>query len=146
MELIEAIKQLVPLQLPIPNPRKPMQLVAHCPAEVFLVHTDRGPAVVWVDTFWCERPNESVCHIAYAVPRTSSSPDRWIDNEPRYGPRCLAYHKPVVLERLTPQASAWKDFQSWQHWRSGRGADCGRTAAWQRVKQELGELIVSRTA
>jgi len=60
--------------------REPMQLVAHCPAEVFVVHTDRGPAVVWVETSWCERPNESACRIAYAEPRTSSNPDRWSKN------------------------------------------------------------------
>jgi hypothetical protein len=146
MELIEAIEQRVPLQVPIPNPRKPLRLVAHSAAEVFIVETSHGPAVVWVDTFWCKRPNETVCHIAYAEPRTHVKPDRWIDNEPRYGPRCLAYQKPVILERMTPQSPAWKDFQSWQTWRSGRGADCGRPAAWQRVEQELGEFIVSRTA
>jgi hypothetical protein len=146
MELIEAIEQLVPLQVPIPNPRKPLRLVAHCAAEVFIVETSHGPAVVWVDTFWCKRANETVCHIAYAEPRPHLKPDRWIDNEPRYGPRCLAYQKPVILERMTPQSPAWKDFQSWQTWRSGRGAECGRPAAWQRVEQELGEFIVSRTA
>ena len=144
MELKDAIRQLIPLQVQIPNPRKPLQLVAHCTAEVFVVDTTRGPAIVWVDPFWCERPNEATCHIAYAEPRAQSDPERWVDNEPRYGPKCLAYQKPVTFERLKPQSPAWKDFQSWQHWRSGRGADCGRQAAWQRVEQELEQIVLSR--
>jgi len=144
MELAEAIRQLTPLQLQIPNPRRPLQWQAHCAAEVFLVKTTRGPAVVWVEAFWCRADTDRVAHIAYASPRRQGAEDRWIDQDPRYGPHCLAYQRPVVIERVTKTSPVWRDHKAWQVWRAGQGSACGRRAAWQRVQNELGPLIQER--
>jgi hypothetical protein len=144
MELAEAVRQLTPLQLQIPNVRHPLQLQAHCAAEVFLVETTCGAAVVWVETFWCKAETDRVARIAYASPRRQGTRDRWVDHDPRYGPHCLAYQRPVVLERVTEASPVWRDHKAWQVWRAGQGSVCGRRAAWQRVEQELGALIQER--
>jgi len=146
MDLAEAIRQLIPLQVCIPNPTRPLEVVPHCAAEVFIVETERGPAVVWLDAFWCKHPDTRVCHIAYATPRARKDADRWVDNDPRFGPGCLAYQKPVILERLGPHSSAWKEYKSWQSWRSVKGRECGRLAAWERVQRDLGEVVTARIA
>lgn len=60
MELEEAVKQRVPLQIRIPNPRNPRAPTVGAVAEVFLVETRQGPAVVWLDPFWCSVPRSRV--------------------------------------------------------------------------------------
>jgi hypothetical protein len=144
MDLAEAIKQLVPLQVLIPNPRKPLELNAHCVAEIFLAGTTHGNAVVWLEPGWCDEPDRAVVHVAYAEPIRRGDADRWVDSDPRFGPRCIAYQKPVVIERLDPASSAWRDYRAWQTWRAMKGKACGRRAAWQRVEQELGEILLQR--
>jgi hypothetical protein len=52
MELADAIKCLMPLQVEIPYPKRPLQLQGVPAAEVFLVESVRGAAVVWLDLFW----------------------------------------------------------------------------------------------
>ncbi|MGB5834192.1 MAG: hypothetical protein WBG92_19710 [Thiohalocapsa sp.] len=143
MELSEAIRQLIPLQVCIPNPRQPLELVPHFAAEVFVVETARSRAVVWLDAFWCEQSDAAVCHIAYADPRRQNDADRWVDNDPRFGPKCLAYQKPVILERLDPRSSAWTVFRSWQSWRTVKGGACSRREAWKRAKQDFAEIAES---
>jgi hypothetical protein len=140
MDLAQAIKQLVPLQLLIPNPRKPLDLEARCVAEIFLVETTHGSAVVWLEPYWCDKPDEPVVQVVYAQPVRRGAADRWVDNDPRFGPRCIAYQKPVIIERLERGSPRWRDYRAWQTWRSGNGKECARNAAWQRVEQELGEI------
>jgi hypothetical protein len=144
MDLAEAIKQLIPLQVRIPNPRKPLDLDAHCAAEVFLVETPQGIAVVWVEPYWCDKPDETVAHIAYAAPVCLGDEPRWVDNDPRFGPHCIPYQKPFVMERLGPESSAWKEYKAWQSWRAMKGKDCGRRAAWQRIARELPDVVRRR--
>jgi hypothetical protein len=67
MELAEAIKRLIPLQVVLPDRRHPLTTVAQYAAEVFLADTTAGAAVIWLDPFWCQHPDG--CHIAYAQPR-----------------------------------------------------------------------------
>ena len=144
MDLAEAIKQLVPLQLRIPNPKKPLELDTRYAAEVFVVETVQGSAVVWVEPFWCDKRDERVAQIAYAAPSRHGEAERWVDNDPRFGPRCIPYQKPFVLERLGRDSPAWRDYKAWQTWRAMKGKDCGRRAAWQRVEQELADFVQRR--
>jgi len=144
MELSDALRQLIPLQVRIPNPRNPLEMIPHCAAEVFLVDTEHGAAVVWLDAFWCERPQSRVCHIAYATPYRHASGERWIDQDPRYGPRCLAYQKPFIIERLTRTSPLWQEFTGWQAWRAMKGRECARRSAWLRVEDELSGIVTKR--
>lgn len=144
MDLADAIRSLTPLQLQIPDRRRPLQLKAHCVADAFLVETKQGPAVVWVEAFWCKEQTGPVARIAYAQPQQTGSTERWVDHDPRYGPQCLAYQRPFIIERLSQASPAWRDYKAWQHWRAAQGSACGRRAAWQRVEQELGDGIVQR--
>jgi hypothetical protein len=144
MDLAEAIKQLVPLQLRIPKPQKPFELGTHYAAEVFLADTAHGRAVVWLEPFWCDKPDARLVHITYADPIRHGEEERWVDNDPRFGPRCIAYQKPVVIERLRRDSPAWQDYKAWQAWRAMKGKVCGRRAAWQRVEQELPGLGLRR--
>ncbi|KAA6186882.1 hypothetical protein F2Q65_03005 [Thiohalocapsa marina] len=122
MELAEAIRQLVPLQMRMPDPKHPLTLRTHCVAEVFLVGTSHGQAVVWLDPFWCRPDAGASSHIAYAMPRFDPERARWIDQDPRYGPHCHAYQKPVVFERLEGGSGPWREHQAWQMWRARLGA------------------------
>jgi hypothetical protein len=144
MEFTEALKRHIPLQVRIPDRTKPLETLARYAAEVFLVETQQGPAVVWIDPFWCERSAAESYHIAYASPKPNAKPGRWVDPEPRYGPHCIAYQNPFVMEQLEHNSSAWADYKAWQIWRDGRGEQCGRRAAWKRVEAAFGELIVKR--
>jgi hypothetical protein len=144
MELVDAVRQMLPLQIRIPEPRRPLQTAPHCAAEVFLVETRYGPAVVWLEPFWCERPEDQVCRIAYANPKAMSSATRWVDQDPHYGPRCLAYLKPFVIEQACRDSAVWKDCEVWRRQRAARGTPCGRRAAWMRVKAELSDIITKR--
>jgi hypothetical protein len=146
MDLTEAIRLLVPLQLRVPNPRRPLELDTRCAAEVFLVQTAHGKAVIWVEPFWCDQLDQPVARISYAEPIRSGAADRWVDNDPRYGPGCLPYQKPFVMERLGKDSPAWRAYKAWQTWRATKGKVCGRRAAWQRVEQELGDVLERRLA
>ena len=144
MELVDAIRQMMPLQVRIPNPQKPLQTVVHCAAEVFSVETRYGPAVVWLEPFWCARPDEQICRIAYVNPKATSSVARWVDQDPHYGPHSLVYLKPFIIEKVGRHSDAWKDCEAWRHWRAGRAQECGRRAAWMRVKAELSDIVTKR--
>jgi hypothetical protein len=159
MELADAIKRLMPLQVQMPDPKSPLQLQAVPAAEVFLVETVVGAAVVWLDLFWCASecgdPEPAVnaplpsskasrCHIAYAVPRPQSGADRWVDDYPSFGPRCIAWQKPFAIERLSPQSAGWRLYLDWQSRRVSYGGSAGRNAAWRHVKMAFEGLIRSR--
>jgi hypothetical protein len=144
MELAEAIKRLIPLQVVLPDRRHPLTTVAQYAAEVFLADTTAGPAVIWLEPFWCERPES--CHIAYAQPRAREGGSRWVDPEPRFGPGCLAYQKPVILERVDQTSGNWEVHQAWLRWREGKEEHCGRKAAWTQVERCFGERILARRA
>lgn len=144
MELAEAIGRLMPLQLQIPNPREPLTLKAHCAADVFLVESVNGAAVVWLEAFWCRGETARLARIAYANPRQDRSNDRWVDYDPRFGPHCLAYQNPFIIERLSRESPVWREYQAWQLWRATQGSVCGRQSAWRRVEYELGDLIERR--
>lgn len=146
MDLTEAVKQLLPLQLRLPYPHKPLTLDTRYAAEVFVVETVRGTAVVWIDPDWCDKPDEQTVHIAYATPVRQADTDRWVDNEPRYGPHCIPYQKPFVIERLNRSSPVWSEYKSWQLRRATKGKPCGRLAAWQRVEQELAGIVQRRLA
>lgn len=111
-----------------------------------MVETRCGPAVVWLEPFWCEWPEGEVCRIAYANPKAASSTLRWVDHDPRYGPHCLAYLKPFVIEQAGRDSAVWKDCEVWRHQRVARGKACGRQAAWMRVKAELSDVVSKRLA
>ena len=146
MELAEAINRRLPFHVRLPSRRNPLGLVARCVAEVFLVETTRGPAVVWLDPFWCRESPTDSCHIAYVSPRYEPDRLRWIDDDPRYGPGCLAYQKPFVMEQLDRRSPAWREWEEWQRWRDHATVRCGRNAAWERVRAVFGALILSRAA
>jgi hypothetical protein len=144
MELTEALKRHLPLQIHIPCRSNPLQTLIGYAAEVFLVETQHGPAVVWVDPFWFDKCPQDTCHIAYARPRGAARAGRWVDQEPRYGPRCLVCQKPFVIELVDRDSSAWPDCKAWRLWRAGKAKQCGRTAAWGRVEEVFGDLILER--
>jgi hypothetical protein len=159
MQLADAINRLMPLQVQMPDPKSPLQLQAVPAAEVFLVETIRGAAVVWLDLFWCApaRGNReptvtaalpsrraSRCHIAYAAPRPQSGADRWIDRDPAFGPHCIAWQKPFVIERLHAGSEGWLRYVNWQSQRSAYGSASGRQAAWCHAETVLGGVIRSR--
>lgn len=144
MELAEAIKRLIPLQVVLPDRRHPLTTVAQYAAEVFLADTTAGAAVIWLDPFWCQHPDG--CHIAYAQPRPGEGGNRWADHEPRYGPGCLAYQNPVVLERVDQTSGNWEVHQAWLRWRAERLENCGRKAAWKQAERCFGERILARRA
>jgi hypothetical protein len=128
----------------IPDQANPLETRMRYAAEVFIVETRRGPAVVWLDPFWCEHPSRGKCHIAYAKPNGNGGPGRWVDNDPRYGPGCLVCQKPFVMEHLEHESSAWADYKAWQIWREGKSQDCGRKAAWALTTEAFGDLILER--
>jgi hypothetical protein len=156
MELADAIKRLMPLQVQMPNPKSPLQLQAVPAAEVFLVETVRGAAVVWLDLFWCTAEygareatvdaalpsrKASRCHIAYAVPRPQPGVDRWVDNNPSFGPRCIAWQKPFVIERLHARSEGWRHYRDWRSQQPSYGSAGGRHAAWRHVETVFEDLI-----
>jgi hypothetical protein len=69
MEFAEALKRHLRLQVQIPDRTKPLETLVRYAAEVFLVETAQGPAVIWLDPFWCDRSSAESCHIAYVSPR-----------------------------------------------------------------------------
>lgn len=144
MDFQEAILTRVPLQLRIPNPRRPLEICVHPVAEAFLVETIRGPGVIWLDPFWCDSRGAEACHIAYASPQYDPRAERWIDPNPRYGPKCLAYQKPFVVELLNSESPAGDQYQTWLAWRKCRSEECDRAAAWASVQRTLGHLIKAR--
>jgi hypothetical protein len=173
MELAEAIKRRLPLQVLLPDRSHPMRLQSHATAEMFLAETAHGPVVIWVDLGWCDVPAESgllgataavegaataatprvaangpgavaACHIAYAYPRFQAAAERWVDEDPMYGPHCIPWQKPVIIERLLPQSPRWNDYQAWQSRRFAAGLGCARPAAWQQVERVYGRLIHRR--
>lgn len=144
MELAEAIKRLIPLQVRLVDRKRPFETVPHYAAEVFLADTAYGPAVIWLDPFWWEQA--ASLHAAYAEPRWNEAKKCWIDQNPRYGPCCIAYQKPVILERVDRKSSAWEAHRAWQHWRVGKGNEYGRRAAWKQVDAHFGDQILARRA
>lgn len=144
MELDEAIKRLIPLQVRLVNRQSPIEPVPYYAAEVFLADTKYGAAVIWLDPFWFEEAGR--CHITYADPRWDEATNRWIDQQPRWGPGCIAYQKPVIFERVDAESSAWESYRAWQHWRAGKGDEYGRRAAWKHVEAAYGDRIRFRKA
>lgn len=144
MELCEAVRKLVPLQIRLPDRRRPLTLIVRGVAELFIAETTQGPAVIWLETFWCKSQPSGRCYIAYAAPRPDQLIERWVDHNPRYGPHCLGYQRPVVIERITRDSPAWREHQAWQAWRARLGASCDRSAAWQTVLRQFGDLIKER--
>ena len=159
MELADAIKCGIPLQVCLPDRRRPLLVQPHPAAEVFIVETVRGSAVVWLDLFWCDprrdRPESeahagheaaaaAACHIAYALPRSHPTAERWIDNDPAFGPYCIPWQKPFVIERLHTESPGWHRYTDWQTQRRSDRHACGRLDAWRRVEELFGELISSR--
>ena len=140
MTLAQALHEGAVFQIYLPNRYKPLQVMPRPVGEMFLVMTDHGQGLVWVDPYWCELLGGDVCHLVYASPQASADGTRWIDGHPRWGPHCLAYVKPVIVERLDWTCSAWEEFERWQRWRDKKGKACGRAAAWQRVQSELADL------
>jgi hypothetical protein len=76
MTFAEAIKQGIPLQVVLPNRRRPFELERRNVAEIFLAETRLGAAVIWLEPYWCEMPIEKACRISYADPleTTAESP------------------------------------------------------------------------
>lgn len=144
MTLAEAIKQGIPLQVVLPNRRRPFDLERRSVAEIFLAETTLGAAVIWLEPYWCETPIEKVCRISYADPLEKTAETRWVDHEPRYGPHCIAYQKPFLLERLTTVSPAWNEYSAWSIRRAGKGRGCDRDAAWKRIEAEFAGIVTAR--
>jgi hypothetical protein len=143
MTFAEAIKQGIPLQVVLPNRRKPFELDRRSVAEIFLAETRLGAAVIWLEPYWCEMPIEKVSRISYADPLETTAETRWADQEPRYGPHCIAYQKPFLVERLTSASPAWNEYSAWSIRRVGKGRECDRDAAWKRVESELKGIVTA---
>jgi hypothetical protein len=75
MKFSEAVKRLLPLQVRLPDRYNPLLTVVRYVAEVFIVETIHGPAIVWLDPFWSERSPEAACHIAYVRPDADGQAD-----------------------------------------------------------------------
>jgi hypothetical protein len=145
MEFADALRAGASLQIYLPDRLKPLHVRARPVAEAFLVSTDHGDAVVWLDPYWCDL-NRDVCHLAYATPEARANGERWVEKNPRFGPRCIAYLKPVVFERLDRNSANWNEFERWWRWRTAKGRTCDRDAAWQRVQSELSDINPRRLA
>lgn len=143
MTLAEAIQQGIPLQVVLPNRRNPFELDRRSVAEIFLVETTLGAAVVWLEPEWCEMPIRKVCRVSYADPLEKVAETRWVDQDPRYGPHCIAYQKPFLVERLTSVSPAWNEYSAWSIRRGVERRDCDRDAAWKRVEIELAGLVTA---
>ncbi len=144
MTLAEAIKQGIPLQVVLPNRQRPFELDRRSVAEIFLAETRLGTAVLWLEPYWCERPIEKVCRISYADPLETKAETRWVDHEPRYGPHCIAYQKPFLVERLTSDSPAWTAYLAWSIRRARKERECDRDAAWKRIEAELAGIVTAR--
>jgi hypothetical protein len=140
LKFSDALRQGTPLQIYLPNRYKPLQVTPRPIAEAFLVATDHGEALVWLDPYWCDPERNDACHVAYAKPQVKRSGNCWVDHKPRFGPHCLAYLNPVVVERIDWASHIGHAFKLWQAWCADKDARCGRTAAWRRVKRELADL------
>lgn len=143
MELREAIDRELPLQVRLPNPKQPLSTQVRCAAEVFLVETTHGSAVVWMDTFWPEAPPAQAIHIAYARPASDPAGRRWVDEYPRYGPRSLVCQKPFVIERMGSDSPQWPDFLAWRERVEQAPGKCGRGPAWECIRRSLADLLLN---
>lgn len=150
IELAETIQRLIPLQVRLPNRYRPLSYTARYAAELYLAMTGKGRAVIWLDAFWCDKAPLDACHIAYAEPQPQVMPSeeadrpdmlRWVDNHPRWGPHCIPYQRPVIIEPIHRDSPAWPDFEAWRNARSVRGTRCNRNAGWKHVKLAFGTLI-----
>ncbi|RKT46524.1 hypothetical protein [Thiocapsa rosea] len=56
MTFAEAIKRGIPLQVVLPDRRRPFDLDRRSVAEIFLAETKLGAAVIGLEPFWCEMP------------------------------------------------------------------------------------------
>jgi hypothetical protein len=144
MEFAEALRRRLPLQVRLPVHSNPLKTNVRYAAEVFMVETAFGPAVVWLDPFWCNDPTKLSCHIAYASPKEDADNERWIDKDPRYGPFCLVSQKPFVMEPLDSASPAWGEYKAWRSWRRGRAEHFGRKAAWDAAQHAFQELRIER--
>jgi len=153
IELSEAIKRLIPLQVRLPNRLRPLTDTARYAAELYLAQTSHGPAVIWLDAFWCDNDPLDACHIAYAQPQPrrmeSSDPATehalcWVDNSPRWGSHCIPYQNPVIIEPLRRGSPAWPDYEAWHNARGVRGVRCNRSEGWEHAKLAFGTLVQQR--
>lgn len=153
IELAEAIQRLIPLQVCLPNRYRPLTDTARYAAELYIALTSTGRAIIWLDGFWCDKEPVDACHIAYAEPKPqpteAKGPDlpaslRWIDNNPRWGPHCIPYQRPVIIEPLRRGSPAWPDFEAWRNARGVRGIRCNRNAGWEHIKRAFGTVIHQR--
>lgn len=139
MELAEAIKKSTPLKIVLPFRAKPLEREDRCVAEMFMIDTKAGAAVVWLEPYWPAHPDRRVCQICYADP-VEKDATSWVDNRPRFGPFCIPYQSPFLVEQLTAESSLWRPFLDWHSWRHARRSQCLRSKAWERVMTELAEV------
>ncbi|WP_373508223.1 hypothetical protein [Thiocapsa sp.] len=85
-----------------------------------------------------------MCRISYADPLETKAETRWVDHEPRYGPHCIAYQKPFLVERLTSDSPAWTAYLAWSIRRARKERECDRDAAWKRIEAELAGIVTAR--
>ena len=90
-----------------PTPRKLRVATVGAVAEVFLVATTLGPGALSLGPFWYGAPPEEFRRIAYANPRPAAGRERWIDNDPRHGPKGRADQRPCLGQRLNRGSPAW---------------------------------------
>lgn len=140
MEFTEAVERRLPLQIRLPSRRNPLELECRCVAESFVVETSVGLAVVWLEPFWSGSRDQRASRIAYARPVHRSEDGSWRDEDPQYGPYCLAYQRPFVAEPMTASSPVWREYQAWQAWLRSQGEGLGTRQAWLRVAAELEEV------
>jgi hypothetical protein len=131
MEFAQAVREGLDLQMHIPDRRRPLEPRVRYLAEVFLLETPSGPAFVWLTPEWPGRPVAECAGICYACPAPDPSGERWVDNRPRHGAKCLDYLSPIVIERLRPDSPAWQEHVEWSARRGHPERTLSREAAWR---------------
>lgn len=140
MEFSSAVDQRLPLQIRIPDRRNPLTDEYRCLAEVFIADTRLGPAVIWLEPFWHESDNQRVAGISYSAPSARPQGSLWIDDNPSFGPHCIAYQRPFVIEQLTAESPLWRDYLAWRSYAVTNQNLCSAEKAWQRAAEELAEI------
>jgi hypothetical protein len=144
MDLKEAIQSGLELQLRMPDPASPLRKISRYLAEVYLLETPTGPAFVWLTPDWHTQPLEYSCGICYSTPQPDGTGQRWVDNRPRHGDKCLDYLSPVILERLGLDGETQDEYSRWTEQKRARGSALSRDAAWRVAARFLGNIAYTR--
>jgi hypothetical protein len=144
MELRHVVERGHALQVCMPNPKRPLETMQCYVAEMFLLDTPTGPALLWLGPDWHEYPPGESCCICYAQPLPDASGKRWVDNRPRHGNKCLDFFNPVVIEQLDAASEAWGEHALWSEKKRLASPALDRDAAWSIAQAFLGDMHYQR--